>query len=272
MNNPEIYLKTTLEDIVFENRNKNYGAYQLRKDTNRFLSIGMLIGFMFVTVLSAYSLTNKRSPVISATPEIIDTITVDITDLTTRELPKLPALQQPVEAPQQTAITQLIQLQVVEDAAETAAEDVVHIEDLPDDVPIGLENVSGPTGPAQVVETPAVAGGTGVTQPQADYLLWAGQMPEYIGGAIAMKRWLADEISYPRIALEEGVDGIVYVSFVVNTDGSVSDVKVERGIGYGCDEEAMRAVKKMKNWIPGKQNGNAVRVKQTIPIYFQITD
>lgn len=72
-------------------------------------------------------------------------------------------------------------------------------------------------------------------------------MPEYVGGTMAMMKYLGETIEYPRHARDNGIEGIVYVSFIINTDGTISDATAVRGIGYGCDEEAVRAIMSMKN-------------------------
>ncbi len=96
-------------------------------------------------------------------------------------------------------------------------------------------------------------------------------MPEFPGGRAKMMGFLAANISYPQAARDKGVEGRVYVSFVVNEDGSVSDVKVLRGIGGGCDEEAVRVVQSMPNWKPGTQKGKPVRVAYNLPINFKLS-
>lgn len=270
MKKPEIYLKTTIEDIVFENRNKAYGAYQLRKDTDRYLKIGLLIGFMFVTILSAYSLSNKKSTIAINDPVLLDTTVYIVNDVKEIELPKPPPVETPHEIPQPTAQQALAELAIVEDANPT--DEAPHLDELNPEIPIGLVDVSGPVGPVDLNDEPQIAIGAGTGNKKEDYVVIAGVMPEYIGGYIAMERFLAKEIDYPIFAKERDIEGTVYMSFIVNLDGSISDVTVVRGIGFGCDEEALHAVKKMKNWIPGRQNNVPVRVKLTIPIKFVIPD
>lgn len=97
------------------------------------------------------------------------------------------------------------------------------------------------------------------------------QMPEFPGGQEAMFTYIGKELKYPEKAQEAGVEGVVYVSFVVEKDGSIGNPKVLRGIGYGCDEEAHRVVKGMPNWNPGKQRGEAVRVQYNLPIRYTLT-
>ena len=96
------------------------------------------------------------------------------------------------------------------------------------------------------------------------------EMPEYPGGMRAMNEYLAANIKYPQTALEKGIQGKVFVSFVIEHDGSVSNVKVTRSIGGGCDEEAVRVIKSMPKWRPGKQMGKTVRVSYTLPVSFRL--
>ncbi|MBP6313138.1 MAG: energy transducer TonB [Flavobacteriales bacterium] len=95
-------------------------------------------------------------------------------------------------------------------------------------------------------------------------------MPSFPGGQEEMFKYLGQEIKYPANAIEEGIQGVVYVSFLVEQDGSINDAIVLRGIGGGCDEEALRVVNSMPNWTPGKQGGKAVRVKYNLPIRFTL--
>ena len=96
------------------------------------------------------------------------------------------------------------------------------------------------------------------------------QMPEYPGGVEAMMKYIAENVKYPEEAKNKNIAGRVFVSFVVEKDGSVSNVKVLRSIGGGCDEEAVRVIKSMPKWKPGMQKGKPVRVSFQIPIYFKL--
>ena len=98
------------------------------------------------------------------------------------------------------------------------------------------------------------------------------KMPEFPGGEQAMMKFIAENVTYPEKAKEEGVMGRVFLSFVVEKDGSVNEVRVLRGIGGGCDEEAVRVIKSMPKWKPGIQDGKAVRVNYQIPIHFKLWD
>ena len=95
-------------------------------------------------------------------------------------------------------------------------------------------------------------------------------MPQFPGGAQAMMKFVAENVQYPEEAKEKEISGRVMVGFIVEKDGSISDVKVAKGIGGGCDEEAVRVVKAMPKWKPGKQKGKPVRVHYTLPLTFKL--
>jgi TonB family protein len=95
-------------------------------------------------------------------------------------------------------------------------------------------------------------------------------LPEYPGGDEARLKFLRDNVVYPKEAREKRIEGTVYVNFIVGKDGSISNVKVARGIGGGCDEEAVRVVSMMPNWKPGKQRGKEVRVSYNMPVKFTL--
>jgi protein TonB len=93
-------------------------------------------------------------------------------------------------------------------------------------------------------------------------------MPEFPGGELALRQYIANAIKYPVIAQENGIQGRVYVTFVVNTDGSVSDARIARGVDPSLDKEALRVINSLPKWKPGKQRGKPVRVSYTVPINF----
>jgi len=110
------------------------------------------------------------------------------------------------------------------------------------------------------------------SDPENDIYMIVEQMPEFLGGYEAMMQYVADHVNYPEVAKKAGCQGRVYVGFIVEPDGSLSEFKVLRGIGYGCDEEAMRVAQSMPKWNPGTQRGKAVRVSYLIPVIFQLED
>ncbi len=96
--------------------------------------------------------------------------------------------------------------------------------------------------------------------------------PQFPGGEAKMYQFIAKNIQYPHQAKEASIQGKVYAQFVVNKDGSLSDIKVIRGIGGGCDEEAVNAIKNMPNWKPGTQRGKNVNVRFILPVNFKLTE
>ncbi len=155
---------------------------------------------------------------------------------------------QPVEQPQQTT-----QLEIVEDNVET--EDInINAEVEQNEV---IEEYVAP----EVVEEE-------VTEQEIFQIV--EEMPAFPGGEAKLMEYVGKNIKYPQIARETGIQGRVFIGFVVEPDGSVSNVKLLRGIGGGCDEEAMRVVKSMPKWKPGKQRGKAVRVSYQIPVFFKL--
>jgi protein TonB len=105
---------------------------------------------------------------------------------------------------------------------------------------------------------------------EAEIFTVVEESPSYPGGDIARIKFLQQDINYPQMARESGIQGTVYVTFVVERDGRVTDVRVLRGIGGGCDEEAVRVMNAMPRWQPGKQRGKPVRVQFTMPIKFTL--
>ena len=155
---------------------------------------------------------------------------------------------QPVEVPKQTT-----QLEIVQDDVE--------VEDIEINAEVDQQEVIEEYVPVEVEEEEV--------QEQEIFQI-VEEMPAYPGGEQKLMEFIAKGIKYPQIARETGIQGRVFVGFVIEPDGSVSNVKVLRGIGGGCDEEAMRVVKSMPKWKPGKQRGKAVRVSYMLPVNFKL--
>ena len=112
---------------------------------------------------------------------------------------------------------------------------------------------------------------TSVQEPEPeepDIFVVVEEMPMFPGGEAARVDYLTKNLRYPKLAMETGIEGSVFITFVVMQDGSVSDVRLLRGIGGGCDEEAIRVVKNMPRWIPGRQRGIPVKVQYNMPVRF----
>ena len=98
------------------------------------------------------------------------------------------------------------------------------------------------------------------------------EMPSFPGGEVKLLEYIAKNLNYPQEAIEKGIEGRVFVGFIIDVDGSVTDVKLLRGIGGGCDEEAIRVIKSLPKWRPAKQNGVFSRVSYQIPVNFKLDD
>lgn len=96
------------------------------------------------------------------------------------------------------------------------------------------------------------------------------EMPIFPGGDYELIKYIAENLDYPQEALESGIQGRVFVKIIVEPNGSISNVKIIRGLGYGCDEEAIRVIESMPNWEPGRKNGEAVRVNMAVPVNFKL--
>ena len=105
---------------------------------------------------------------------------------------------------------------------------------------------------------------------ESEVFIIVEDMPEFPGGELALRKYIADHIKYPVIAAENGIQGKVYVTFVVDKDGSVSNARIARGVDPSIDQEALRVVNSLPKWKPGKQRGKPVRVSYTVPINFQL--
>lgn len=111
----------------------------------------------------------------------------------------------------------------------------------------------------------------GQEEPSTEVFQIVENMPSFPGGDDALFKFLGENINYPDEAKDKGISGVVYVTFVVDYDGEITNVKVIRGIGGGCDEEAVRVIKAMPDWEPGRQKGKRVRVQYNLPIRFTLT-
>ena len=111
---------------------------------------------------------------------------------------------------------------------------------------------------------------TGVGLPDTTVFTIVEHQPEFPGGSDALKEYLLKNVQYPADAQKAGIKGRVFVSFVVEIDGSLTNSQLLKGLGYGCDEEAIRVIKAMPRWLPGSQSGRPIRVKYNLPILFGI--
>ena len=208
-----------------------------------FTQIGLIISLLIAWMAFEHKSYDKREidPSLLRQTEVVEEEMVEITK---QEEPK----PQPVEVPKQTT-----QLEIVEDDVE--------VEDIEINAEVDQTEVIEEYVPVEVEEEEVV---------EQEIFQIVEEMPAYPGGDQKLMEFIAKGIKYPQIARETGIQGRVFVGFVVEPDGSVSNVKVLRGIGGGCDEEAMRVVKSMPKWKPGKQRGKAVRVSYMLPVNFKL--
>lgn len=210
-----------------------------------FALIGLVVSLFIVwRVFEIKSYDKRTLENLQRTVEIIEEEMVEITK---QEAPKP---QPPAPKPQAT------QIQVVEDDVE-----------VEDEIDINAEVSQEEIIEEYVYEAPEIEEEEIV---EAEIFTVVEQMPEFPGGAAELTRFIQKNIKYPMMARESDIQGRVYVNFVVEPDGSVSNVTVMRGIGGGCDEEAVRIVNMMPKWNPGKQRGIAVRCSFTVPIVFRL--
>ncbi len=274
------YLKADFLDILFEGRNKTYGAYELRRGYDKRAGRAVVITIiLLLLVVGAYALSNYISahkPVKEEKP-VEKTVKLEDLDIEQPDLPPPPPPPPAPEPPKVKTTVKYTPPKVVEDdqvPPDMEPPDMSKIKDKA----IGAENIKGdPNGvdPGLVKEsgngvTAGAPGGQGNGDAHKVFQ-FVEQMPQFPGGESALMKYLSKHINYPSRARENNIQGVVVVQFVVNTDGTIVDVKpVGKKKGGGLEEEAVRVVKGMPNWTPGKQNGRAVRVQYSLPIRFTL--
>ena len=257
-------------DVVFDGRNKAYGAYDLRKEnpknTNKALVIGVLV---FVFIISFNTILNLIEGFIPKAKEKVKITNVVLTappvDL------KKPPPPPPPEPPKPKVDQVKFPPPVVKPDVEVK-EKPPTIEELKVADP-GQKNLKGDKDAAVTIDEPVGTSDAKVTEEDPNRIFTSvEQVPEFPGGMDAFGRYLTKAIRYPAIARENNTQGRVIISFVCERDGSLTDVHVARGIGDGCDEEAVRAIKASPKWKPGIQNGRPVRVAYSVPVAFTLSE
>lgn len=206
-----------------------------------FIQIGLIVSLAVAwAVFEIKSYDKREISDIGRTVEVVEEEMVEIT--------KQEQKPQPVEVPKQTT-----QIQVVEDDVEV------------EDIEINAEMDQN-----EVVEEYVAPEIEDEDIQEAEIFTIVEEMPDFPGGTQKLADYLAKNIKYPQMARESGIQGRVFISFVVEPDGSVSNVNVMRSLGGGCDEEAVRVVKSMPKWKPGKQRGKPVRVSYILPVNFKL--
>jgi periplasmic protein TonB len=209
-----------------------------------FTEIGLIIGLALMLV--AFEWKTYEKTVVEVASRTAENVTEEI----------IPITEQKIKPPPPAPVQQVVQINIVED-------DV----DVDDNIEIDAEadqntEVQEYVAPVRQDEEESAE--------EAQIFMVVESMPEFPGGEAALYKFLAENIKYPQMAKESGIQGRVFVTFVVERNGKVTDVRVLRGIGGGCDEEAIRVVQDMPSWTPGKQRGKSVRVQYNLPVKFTL--
>lgn len=215
--------------------------YDLERMKSLFFQFGLIFALAFVLVAFEWEKAEKGDNFMNQL-QVVD-IPEEMVEITRQEEPTPPP-------PEKTTT----ELEIVEDDVEVEDELDINIED---DMNSKVDEFIPPVD--EDVEPEIV---------EAEIFQIVEEMPSFPGGEEALFEYLKNNIKYPQMARESNIQGTVYIGFVVEPDGSISHVEVKRGIGGGCDVEAVRVVKNMPRWTPGKQRGKPVRVSYTLPIKF----
>ncbi len=269
-------------DIVFEGKNQDFGAYEMRAGSTKRHNRAMIIVIVALAIVLTFLILYMTG--VFATPEDAETVAAVDVELTQMETPEEvqeeeeeqiiipepePEVPQIEEDVKQQLLTEAVIVDVVEDDKKMQDQDKIK----EDDSKISIKNVTDGaedfTSQDQlkkevvVVEEP-------VKHEPAKIFEAVEQMPTFPGGEAALYKFLSDNINYPAAAAEEGVSGRVVVRFVVTKTGAIDQVTIARGKHPALDKEAMRVVKKLPKFIPGKQNGENVNVWYTLPVNFKL--
>ena len=246
--------KINWDEMVFEFKNKDYGAFFLRtkygKNLTRALVLSLIILILVVGPPFVMAKLNKDSKAM-----IDNSITADLMNIKQQqdELPPPPPPPPPPELKQEAKFVAPVVVDSVEEKVEIATTDQLIATNTNEAV---VEEVVETTN--QVVEEEAPA------------FIVVEEMPIFPGGDGEMMKYIANNIKYPQICRENNISGKVFVNFIVNEQGKVDKVKVVRGVDPYLDKEAIRVIQSLPDWTPGRQRGKAVRVQFTIPISFAL--
>ena len=264
-------------EMVFEGRNKEYGAYRLRKNAGKRNLYSLIT--IFIAALAIWGGISLVKFVESRTKSVAQT---SVAVLSALNQPKKKAevkqqqkvkLEQPEKVVERVKSSVKFTAPVIKKDDEVKPEDELKTQDelMNTKTAIGALDVKGNDDANGEVLKIKEAVAQPEPKPEVEKVFdVVEQMPSFPGGPSALMEWLSNNVKYPVVAQENGVQGRVVVSFVVERDGSITDVKVVRGVDPSLDKEASRVVKAMPRWIPGKQNGSAVRVKYNVPVAFRL--
>ncbi|MES2835942.1 MAG: TonB family protein [Bacteroidota bacterium] len=256
-------------DLVFEHRFKEYGAYQIRKDYASTVLWALLFVFggisVSIVVPKLFFNTTETEivpPVITEPPVIVFEKEIDLT----------PKLDIPVEKidPPKTDIMKTEKFTANVDVVDQKVTTEIKTQDVLQTVILSNQTQDGKIDDGtETIETKTAGDITDLGTINKPYF-GVQEMPIFIGGEAAMFKFLNENINYPAASKEMGIKGTVYVQFVVAPDGSVQKAIIARGVkgGKELEAEALRVVKNMPKWVPGKQNGVPVFVQFTLPVNF----
>ena len=263
-------------DLVFEGRNQAYGAYQLRKETSK-RNIWSTIFVALMAVLLYLGLTFEN--MVEANRTVENTQIVEVTNL--RDKKKVAKVERKEEIKiEPERIVEKVKSSIKFTAPVIKKDNLV---DEKDEIKLDeIEKSNKAIGALTVEGTDEVGGEVlkikdEIAQPEPPKTVEDNkifevveQKPSFPGGDGALMSWLSQNIKYPSIAAEIGVQGRVIVQFVVEKDGSITDVKIAKSVDPSLDKEAARVIKSMPHWIAGRQNGSPVRVRFTVPVNFKL--
>ena len=264
-------------DLVFEGKNQAYGAYQLRKNTgarNLKAIIAMFLGFAIIAAIVIAKVSFDKY--MASRNVAIDT-DVELTQLAEKKEIKQEKKDdmedvskvevERVKSSVAFTVPEIKKDEEVKEEQETKSQDELS----ETNTAIGAFTVEGNDETAEVKHVEEkIAEPEPPKEEETKVFDVVEQMPSFPGGPAALMQYLSSNIKYPVVAEENGVQGRVVCTFVVEKDGSITDVRVVKSVDPSLDKEAMRVVKSMPKWIPGKQNGSAVRVKYTVPVTFRL--
>ena len=267
-------------DMVFAGKNQEYGAYQLRKGTSKRNITALLILLISAALIGgalAYKIhLQKLDEERQAYMEQLELSKLqEQAKKEKKEEPIIKAKIEPKKVVEQVRETQKFTApEIKKDELVNEENQVKDQADLDEKVAVGVKDQEGTKDRTDVAIRNDIAVNTNESEEKKEVANKVfdvvEQMPSFPGGNEALMKFLQDNVKYPVVAQENGVQGRVVVSFVVEKDGSITDVKVVRSVDPSLDKEAARVVKSMPRWIPGKQNGAAVRVKYNVPVSFRL--
>ena len=267
-------------DMMFEHRNKEYGAYVLRRQTGRRNVISMIAVLLLFAAVMVFMIAKNAYEAYQKEHAVMDQVT-ELSALTQQKKKeaKVERKEIPVKQEQQQVVEKVkssvkFTAPVIKKDDEVKPEDELKSQDeiMNSKVAVGALNVVGNDENGEVLKAKEVIATEPVKPKEEENKVFdvVEQMPSYPGGMGALMQYLSSNIKYPVIAEENGIQGRVICTFVVERDGSITDVRIAKSVDPSLDKEAMRVVSSMPRWIPGKQNGSAVRVKYTLPVTFRL--